>query len=263
MMEENSEQTLKRTEFQLKNEDFPTLQSTFKSRRKNKKKSAKIVNKPNEIVNESSGTTSESSESMSEPSGIISEPSGIMSGPSGIVNKPSEIVNRTSGIRIPTTEISSMQVANPNVGFIPRPGSYFVGCLQPGPGMNIPIYPDGTVKNIPSTMMTDQYGMLGFLSAYRGMQVNPALATLAIGEDPINMGLGMNNQLIVPNPSGHGRREIHLNYGGPWAEKPNYSSQADAREGLEHDDISVLLCLQPGKAQLTLQSDSCPYCQHV
>ncbi|VBB31129.1 unnamed protein product [Acanthocheilonema viteae] len=59
------------------------------------------------------------------------------------------------------------------------------------------------------------------------------------------------------------RREIHLNYGGPWAEKPNYSSQADAREGLEHDDISVLLCLQPGKAQLTLQSDSCPYCQHI
>lgn len=43
-------------------------------------------------------------------------------------------------------------------------------------------------------MLTDQYGMLGFLSAYRAMQVNPALAKLAIGEDPVNMGLGMNNQ---------------------------------------------------------------------
>lgn len=52
----------------------------------------------------------------------------------------------------------------------------------------------GTVKNIPPTMMTDQFGMLGFLSAYRGMQVNPTLATLAIGQDPVNMGLGMNNQ---------------------------------------------------------------------
>lgn len=42
--------------------------------------------------------------------------------------------------------------------------------------------------------MTDQFGMLGFLSAYRGMNVDPNLAALAIGEDPVNMGLGMNSQ---------------------------------------------------------------------
>ncbi|VDK77464.1 unnamed protein product [Litomosoides sigmodontis] len=188
-MEENSDQTpeeqLEKSEFQLKNEDFPVLQST---------------------------TTPRSSQLKSEKK------------PVKIVHKPRESRSRPSGTAMSATRISSMQVVNRNVeSSSSRLRSCFPECLQPGSRINIPIYPDGTVKNIPPTMMTDQFGMLGFLSAYRGMQVNPTLATLAIGQDPVNMGLGMNNQLVVPNPSGYGRREIHLNYGGPWADKTSHT----------------------------------------
>ncbi|CAG9534739.1 unnamed protein product [Cercopithifilaria johnstoni] len=268
-MEENSDQTSQESpekpEFHLKNEDFPTLQSTTRSR-KSKKKSANIANKPSKIVDEPSGVTSEpngitnepgrimkrSGGIINKPNAVMNEPTRIMRKPSGIMNEPSvvaneparimkrqsgvtsgqsQIMNRPTGIIMPTAGTSSMQVYNTNVGFIPRrPGPYFLEYFQPIPRMNVPIYPDGTAKNIPSsTLMTDQYGMLGFLSAYRGMQIHPALATLAIGEDPANMGLGMNNRLVVRNPSGYGRREIHVNYGGPWAEMPDYSAHAETK----------------------------------
>ncbi|VDM98520.1 unnamed protein product, partial [Onchocerca ochengi] len=31
------------------------------------------------------------------------------------------------------------------------------------------------------------------------------------------------------NPSGHGRSEIHLNYGGPWTNKPNHAPHIDVK----------------------------------
>lgn len=52
----------------------------------------------------------------------------------------------------------------------------------------------GIVTNIPPTMMTDQFGLAGFLSAYRGIDGNPSISTLNIGEDPISMGFGMNSE---------------------------------------------------------------------
>ncbi|OZC11893.1 NOT2 / NOT3 / NOT5 family protein [Onchocerca flexuosa] len=37
------------------------------------------------------------------------------------------------------------------------------------------------------------------------------------------------SRLEVPSPSGHGRSEIHLNYGGPWADKPNHAPHVDVQ----------------------------------
>lgn len=98
-MEENSDETLKKPQFELKNEDFPALQSAAKpfgsGSVKNKKKSVKIMNQPSEIVN--------------EPSEAISKPHGIMSGPSGAMNKPRGIASGPGGSMLPTIR-TSMQV---------------------------------------------------------------------------------------------------------------------------------------------------------
>ncbi|VIO93176.1 NOT2 / NOT3 / NOT5 family protein [Brugia malayi] len=264
--EKSPRQSPTKTDFQIRNEDFPTLQSTLSSRGKrrgkNKGKSRRITDNPSKtmgkpsetiseasrIMGEPSGIASESSKIMGEPSGtvtvgepsgiasessktmgepsetvgepsktvgepsaVISDPSKIMSKPSGIINDPSGAVNEPSRIRMPVAGTSTLQD------------------FQPESKPKIEIYPDGTVTNIPSTMLTDQFGMIGYLSAYRGMQLDSALSTVLIGENPLEIGLGMNSKLEVPDPSGHGRREIHQNYGGPWAKRPNHAPHIEVK----------------------------------
>ncbi|KAK6103150.1 NOT2 / NOT3 / NOT5 family protein [Brugia pahangi] len=210
------------------------------------------VGEPSAIASESSKTMGEPSETVGEPSKTVGEPSAaisgpskIMSEPSGIINDPSGAVNEPSRIRMPVAGTSTLQD------------------FQPESKPKIEIYPDGTVTNIPSTMLTDQFGMVGYLSAYRGMQLDSALSTVLIGEDPLEIGLGMNSKklankmltvkgmhnssswytiwseiyseystlskLEVPDPSGHGRCEIHQKYGGPWAKRPNHAPHIEVK----------------------------------
>uniref|UniRef100_A0A8R1XLE3 NOT2_3_5 domain-containing protein n=1 Tax=Onchocerca volvulus TaxID=6282 RepID=A0A8R1XLE3_ONCVO len=107
---------------------------------------------------------------------------------------------------------------NPSIGFVPEPGPNFSASLQPEARINIQTYPDGTMTNIPPTMLTDQFGMAGLLAAYRGMYLEPNIAPLVFGEKAELMGLGMNSE-----------SEIHLNYGGPWADKPNHAPHTDVK----------------------------------
>ncbi|VDM09179.1 unnamed protein product [Wuchereria bancrofti] len=252
-----------KTEFQMRNEDFPTLLSTLPSRSKpggtisdqskTTSKPSGIISDPSKTMGESSGTINEPSKTMGEPSGTVNEPNKTMGEPSGTMSEPSKIMGEPSGIVSDPTKIMggpsgiisdlsrtmgepsgtvndpSGVVNEPSRIRMPIAGTSFLQGSQPEPKRNIQIYPDGTVTNIPPNMLTDQFGMIGFLSAYRAMPLDPTLATLTIGEDPVNMGLGMNSKLEVPDPSGHGRREIHLNYGGPWAERPNHAPHIEAK----------------------------------
>ncbi|EFO18915.2 NOT2/NOT3/NOT5 family protein [Loa loa] len=182
------------------------------------------------------------SEIMSGLCGIVDGPSGIVGEPSGITSRPSGITSGPSGIVMPTSGPSSLQMGNPNVGVIPRSGLHFFRGLQPEPRMNIQMYPDGTVTNIPPTMVADQFGMIGFLSAHRGMQFDPKLATLTVGEDPVNMGLGMNSNLEVPDSNGRGRHGREWRYHKverAWVKRLNFGSIVERTTTFERGVYNV------------------------
>ncbi|CAH1277780.1 CNOT2 [Branchiostoma lanceolatum] len=80
--------------------------------------------------------------------------------------------------------------------------------------------PDGTVRNIPAGMVTDQFGMVGLLTFIRAAETDPNMVALALGSDLTTLGLNLNSP-----------ENLYNNFGGPWADHPcraqdigNYSS---------------------------------------
>ncbi|TRY73112.1 hypothetical protein TCAL_05551 [Tigriopus californicus] len=69
--------------------------------------------------------------------------------------------------------------------------------------------PDGSVKNIPSSMVTDQFGMIGLLTFIRAAETDPNLVSLALGADLTTLGLNLNSEV-----------NLHPTFGGPWADTP-------------------------------------------
>ena len=67
----------------------------------------------------------------------------------------------------------------------------------------------GTVKNIPSSMVTDQFGMIGLLTFIRAAETEPHLVSLALGADLTTLGLNLNSEV-----------NLYSTFGGPWAETP-------------------------------------------
>uniref|UniRef100_A0A915PV69 NOT2/NOT3/NOT5 C-terminal domain-containing protein n=1 Tax=Setaria digitata TaxID=48799 RepID=A0A915PV69_9BILA len=134
----------------------------------------------------------------------------------------------TSGLWNEAASSSSSQAENRGGTVEPGFEPIVLRSLAPEAGTDLETIPSA-VSNVSPNVMTDQYGMAGFLAFYRASQADPSLASLPIGENVENLGLGMNSQLQVPNPSGYGRREIYLNYGGPWADKPNHAPNIEAR----------------------------------
>lgn len=63
--------------------------------------------------------------------------------------------------------------------FFPPP--FFFHCLS------------GTVSNIPSGMVTDQFGIVGLLTFIRAAENDPNLVALAPGIDLTTLGLNMNS----------------------------------------------------------------------
>lgn len=58
--------------------------------------------------------------------------------------------------------------------------------------------PDGTVKNIPPSMVTDQFGMIGLLTFIRAAETDPNLVSLALGADLTTLGLNLNSEVSRP-----------------------------------------------------------------
>ena len=69
--------------------------------------------------------------------------------------------------------------------------------------------PDGMVKNIPPTMVTDQFGMIGLLTFIRAAETDPNLVSLALGADLTTLGLNLNSE-----------SNLYPTFGGPWADTP-------------------------------------------
>jgi CCR4-NOT transcription complex subunit 2 len=67
----------------------------------------------------------------------------------------------------------------------------------------------GTVKNIPSSMVTDQFGMIGLLTFIRAAETDPNLVSLALGADLTTLGLNLSSEV-----------NLYPTFGGPWAETP-------------------------------------------
>jgi len=68
---------------------------------------------------------------------------------------------------------------------------------------------DGTVTNIPSGMVVDQFGMVGLLTFIRAAENDPNLVSLALGSDLTTLGLNLNSQ-----------ENLYPTFGGPFAETP-------------------------------------------
>lgn len=51
----------------------------------------------------------------------------------------------------------------------------------------------GRVTNIPSGMVTDQFGMIGLLTFIRAAETDPGMVHLALGSDLTTLGLNLNS----------------------------------------------------------------------
>lgn len=70
-------------------------------------------------------------------------------------------------------------------------------------------FADGKVTNIPSSMVSDQFGIVGLLTFIRAAETDPNLVSLALGQDLTALGLNLNSP-----------ENLYPTFGGPWAEQP-------------------------------------------
>lgn len=80
---------------------------------------------------------------------------------------------------------------------------------QQQPRRGIQTNPTGLVTNIPPSMVTDQFGMIGLLTFIRAAETDPNLVSLALGADLTTLGLNLNSEV-----------NLYPTFGGPWAETP-------------------------------------------
>ncbi|GLV40536.1 Regena [Carabus blaptoides fortunei] len=70
-------------------------------------------------------------------------------------------------------------------------------------------FSDGKVTNIPGSMVSDQFGIVGLLTFIRAAETDPNLVSLALGQDLTALGLNLNSP-----------ENLYPTFGGPWAEQP-------------------------------------------
>lgn len=68
---------------------------------------------------------------------------------------------------------------------------------------------DGRVTNIPSSMVTDQFGMIGLLAFLRAAETDPNLASVTFGTDLTALGLNLTAQ-----------EKLYPSFAGPWWDRP-------------------------------------------
>uniref|UniRef100_A0A8C9U6P9 CCR4-NOT transcription complex subunit 2 n=1 Tax=Scleropages formosus TaxID=113540 RepID=A0A8C9U6P9_SCLFO len=73
----------------------------------------------------------------------------------------------------------------------------------------IQVLPDGRVTNIPSGMVTDQFGMIGLLTFIRAAETDPGMVHLALGSDLTTLGLNLNSP-----------ENLYPKFASPWASAP-------------------------------------------
>ncbi|VDP03151.1 unnamed protein product [Soboliphyme baturini] len=87
-----------------------------------------------------------------------------------------------------------------------------------------------TVTGIPHDMLNDQFGMVGLLVFLRAIETDPAIVSLALGHDLTQLGLNLN----APE------KNLHQNFGGPWADVPCRPQDIDFTIPLEYQTNSAV-----------------------
>lgn len=73
----------------------------------------------------------------------------------------------------------------------------------------VQISQDGRVTNIPSSMVTDQFGMIGLLAFLRAAETDPNLASVTFGTDLTALGLNLT-----------ATEKLYPSFAGPWSDQP-------------------------------------------
>uniref|UniRef100_A0A8C5N5I9 CCR4-NOT transcription complex subunit 2 n=2 Tax=Gouania willdenowi TaxID=441366 RepID=A0A8C5N5I9_GOUWI len=92
------------------------------------------------------------------------------------LNSTSKNTTNTDGPKFPGDKTTSAQNNNQKKG--------------------IQVLSDGRVTNIPSGMVTDQFGMIGLLTFIRAAETDPGMVHLALGSDLTTLGLNLNSPEI-------------------------------------------------------------------
>lgn len=180
------------SEFTISSEDFPALPGS---------------NNPNVSIigtksttNNNAGTNNSSSSSSSI-------------GPMNTNN--SELMNGACDDMVPATAPTLScddMVATAAIDQCAREKSYSFP-LVPTPSVNVgkgvQISNDGRVTNIPSSMVTDQFGMIGLLAFLRAAETDPNLASVTFGTDLTALGLNLTAS-----------EKLYSSFAGPWTDQP-------------------------------------------
>nr|XP_061812611.1 CCR4-NOT transcription complex subunit 2 isoform X4 [Nerophis lumbriciformis] len=105
------------------------------------------------------------------------------------LNSTSKSASSTDGPKFPGDKTASAQNNNQKKG--------------------IQVLPDGRVTNIPSGMVTDQFGMIGLLTFIRAAETDPGMVHLALGSDLTTLGLNLNSP-----------ENLYPKFASPWASAP-------------------------------------------
>lgn len=144
---------------------------------------------------------------QSAPSAPVPSSMDDLSGAPGAL--PNQLGGQPQGVIGSTISSSDMilqstQQGSSGLGEVPVPQQQL---QQPRRG--IQTSPSGLVTNIPTSMVTDQFGMIGLLTFIRAAETDPNLVSLALGADLTTLGLNLNSEV-----------NLYPTFGGPWAETP-------------------------------------------
>jgi len=144
---------------------------------------------------------------LSAPAAPVPSSMDDLSGAPGAL--PNQLGGQPQGVIGSTISSSDMilqstQQGSSGLGEVPVPQQQL---QQPRRG--IQTSPSGLVTNIPTSMVTDQFGMIGLLTFIRAAETDPNLVSLALGADLTTLGLNLNSEV-----------NLYPTFGGPWAETP-------------------------------------------
>lgn len=188
-------------EFRISNEDFPALGMV-----KQPAMEASEFTMSNEDFPALPGLSGPAP-GQSAPAAPVPSSMDDLSGAPGAL--PNQLGGQPQGVIGSTISSSDMilqstQQGSSGLGEVPVPQQQL---QQPRRG--IQTSPSGLVTNIPTSMVTDQFGMIGLLTFIRAAETDPNLVSLALGADLTTLGLNLNSGV-----------NLYPTFGGPWAETP-------------------------------------------
>ncbi|XP_041652062.1 CCR4-NOT transcription complex subunit 2 isoform X1 [Cheilinus undulatus] len=107
------------------------------------------------------------------------------------------------------TNLNSTSKSTSNADGPKFPGDKTTSAQNNNQKKGIQVLPDGRVTNIPSGMVTDQFGMIGLLTFIRAAETDPGMVHLALGSDLTTLGLNLNSP-----------ENLYPKFASPWASSP-------------------------------------------